>query len=492
MNNKTRKWINLLTVVILTLSTAASCATLEKIGIIKPKPNIIFILTDDRDMALMPYMENTNKLIAEQGATFTNYFVTSSSCCPSRASTLRGQYPHNTNILENSPGFVNFHSNGREDETIATWLNKAGYETSLIGKYLNGYPVSVPKKYIPPGWTDWHAFINHTEDLEDGWYYYNYTLSENGQLNYYGYSPEEYSTDVLGQKALDFIDQSIEKKSPFFIYLAGMAPHGPSTPAPRYEGTLPNQEYPQKPSFQEADTSDKPSIVYSLEAPGDEYDIYDANGQFQNRAETMLAVDEMVVKLVQLLEQKGQLDNTYIIFTSDNGFHMGEHGLSAGKMLAYEEDIRVPFLIRGPGIQPGTTVTQMVANIDVAPSLADMANAKAPDFVDGRSFLPLLNPETNQSMEWRKNLLIETGYLKRKSKVIAYRGIRNENFIYLEYENGELEYYDLIKDPYELDNIASKLDASTLSSLHSWLEQLKQCEAENCRQLESSQLKNFK
>jgi N-acetylglucosamine-6-sulfatase len=492
MKNKIKIWINLVTAAVLTISMGTSCAALEKIGVIKPKPNVIFILTDDLDMSLMPYMENTNKLIAQQGATFTNYFVTSSSCCPSRASTIRGQYPHNTNILENSPGFVNFHRNGKEDETIATWLNKAGYETSLVGKYLNGYPVSVPKKYIPPGWTDWHTFMNHEEDIEDGWYYYNYTLSENGQLNYYGYSPEEYSTDVLGQKALDFMDQSMAQHSPFFIYFAPMAPHGPSTPAPRFEGTLPNLKYPQKPSFLETDTSDKPSIVYSLEAPGDEYDVYDANAQFEKRVETMLALDEMVAKLVQLLEQKGQLNNTYIIFTSDNGFHMGEHNLAAGKMLAYEEDIHVPFLIRGPGIRPGTTVTQMVANIDVAPSIADMAGTQTADFVDGRSFLPLLNQKTGQTTEWRKNLLIETGYLNRKSKVIAYRGIRNENFMYLEYENGELEYYDLVKDPYELDNIATKLDASTLSSLHSWLEQLKKCEAESCRQLETSQLENFK
>jgi N-acetylglucosamine-6-sulfatase len=492
MKNKIKIWITLFMVAVFTMSMGASCTALEATGLIKPKPNIIFILTDDLDMPLMPYMENTNKLIGEQGATFTNYFVTSSSCCPSRASTIRGQYPHNTNILENSPGFVNFYANGRESETIATWLNKAGYETSLIGKYLNGYPVSAGKKYIPPGWTDWHAVINHTAENEEGWYYFNYTLNDNGVINEYGYAPEEYSTDVIRDKSISFINQSVAKHSPFFMYISTSAPHGPSIPAPRHEEALPDLVYPLKPSFLEKDTSDKPSIIYSNQASGDDYDTYDANALFRKRAQTLLAVDEMVAAIVQLLEQNGQLDNTYIMFTSDNGFHMGEHGLSAGKMLAYEEDIHVPLLIRGPGIEPNTMVTQMTANIDIAPTVADMAGAKTADFVDGRSFLPLLNQQTGPTTEWRKNLLIETGYLNREARVIVHRGIRNEKFIYLEYKDGELEYYDLVNDPYELDNIASKLDPSTLSNLHAWLEQLKKCGAESCREIEMTLPENFK
>jgi len=492
MNHKTKSWTSWMLVILIALTAGSSCTALESIGVIKQKPNIIFILTDDLDFSLMPYMEHTNKLIAEQGASFTNYFVTSSSCCPSRATTLRGQYPHNTNILENSPGFRNFYKNDKESETIATWLNKAGYETSLVGKYLNGYPVTAGNKYIPPGWTDWNSFIHHDADDDEGWYYYNYTISENGEFVYYGYSPEDYSTDVVKEKAISFIDQSIAKRSPFFIYISGMAPHGPSTPAPRHEEALAGLEYPQKPSFLEEDISDKPSIIYSNVESGDEFDSHDANGLLRRRAQTMLAVDEMVLEIVQLLEKSGQLDNTYIIFTSDNGFHMGEHGLSSGKMLAFEEDIRVPFLIRGPGIEPNTTITQMVANIDIAPTVADMAGTKSAEFVDGRSFLPLLHQQESQTLEWRTNLLIETGYWDRVSPVIAYRGIRNENFKYMEYESGELEYYDLVNDPYELENIASDLDTETLATLHGWLEQLRTCEAESCRQVEMSISDDFK
>ena len=491
MKNKIKKWFNLFMLITLSFSAGSSCTALEAVGLVKSKPNIIFILTDDMDTSLLPYMENANKLIAEQGATFTNYFVTSSACCPSRASTVSGQYPHNTNILENSPGFRNFYRNGKEEQTVATWVKDAGYQTSLVGKYMNGYPVTAGNKYVPPGWDDWHSFLHHDADDEEGWYYYNYELSENGELTYYGYTPEEYSTDLLAGLALSFMEQNLAENDPFFIYFSPMSPHGPSTPAPRHETAFPDLEYPQKPSFLEEDTSDKPSIVYSLQDPRDEYDVYDANAQFRNRAQTLLAVDEMVLQTVQLLERYEQLDNTYIIFTSDNGFHMGEHGLSAGKMLAYEEDILVPLLVRGPGIEPNTIVTQIVGNIDIAPTIADMAGTKYSDLVDGRSFLPLIHTQADQIPEWRKNLLIETGYWDRDSRIIKYRGIRNESFKYIEYVNGELEYYDLVNDPYELDNLASKLDPTTLSSLHSWIEALRTCEAEKCHEIEKLSLEDF-
>jgi len=180
------------------------------------------------------------------------------------------------------------------------------------------------------------------------------------------------------------------------------------------------------------------------------------------------------------------LDNTYIFFTSDNGFHMGEHSLPSGKMLAYEEDIRVPFLVRGPGIQPGTTVAQMTANIDVAPSITELAGAQPADFVDGRSFIRFLNAQPETNTEWRHALLLETGYIDRVSNVVSYRGVRTETFKYVEYEDNELEFYDLVADPYEMNNLASTLDAKTISALHTWLEELKACQADGCRALENS------
>lgn len=447
-------------------------------------PNIIFILTDDLDFTLMPYMENTNKLIGEQGATFTNYFVTSSACCPSRASTLRGQYPHNTGVLENSPGFERFYENGNDVSTIATWLKSAGYKNSYMGKYMNLYPAGVKRSYIPPGWADWHVFL-YRESTD---FYFAYTMNENGKLVKYNKKDEDYSTDVIKNRAVEFIDKYSKRQAPFFIFISPYAPHGPSDPAPRHAGLYTDLIYPKSESFHEQDISDKPGIIQNLRKTGGIFEDEEANALFIRRVQSIQAVDEMVAELVQLLDESGQLDNTYIFFTSDNGFHMGEHSLPSGKMLAYEEDIRVPLLVRGPGIQPGSTIDQMIANIDIAPTITDLAGGESADFVDGRSFAPFLLASDQQPVDWRKALLIETGALDRESPVIAYRGIRTGNFIYLEYENGEIEYYDLIADPFEMNNLASSLDAKTLSSLHTWLEELKTCQAESCRSAEIKQM----
>jgi len=450
------------------------------------KPNIVLILADDLDLTLMPYMPNVDKLITQQGASFTNYFVTTPLCCPSRASMLRGQYSHNTNILENSPGFINFFRNTRETETIATWLNRANYKTSLIGKYLNGYPVNAGKRYVPPGWTDWHVFMNQFDSEIGAHYYYDYELNENGELVYYGTAPEEYSTDVFRDKSIQFINASVDSGSPFFLLLAVKPPHGPSIGAPRHLELYQDLEYPLKPSFQETDLSDKPASTIALARSGDEFDVYDANALFRKRVQSLQALDELVAKVVQVLEDNGQLDNTYIIFTSDNGYHMGEHGLPGGKDYPYEEDIHVPFIVRGPGIQPNIKVDAMSANIDIAPTLTELAGVKSAEFIDGRSLMPFLHPQSSGTLTWREALLIETGYESNETDLLVYRGVRTGTFIYLEYKNGDLEYYDLINDPYQLNNIAAELDTSMLESLHAWLEQLKTCRAAECRAAETA------
>ena len=489
--------------------------------VFKPKPNVIIILTDDMDMSLMPYLEQTNALIGQGGATFENYFVTSSLCCPSRASILRGQYPHNTNVLSNNfpeGGFRRFFVDGDEAETLAVWLNREGYRTSLIGKYLNGYPVFAGSNYVPAGWTDWHALF-YKKPSESGDYYNIYTLNENGPLVEYGDSAEHYSTDVFRQKSLEFIDQSAEAGDPFFLFLSVYAPHGPSVPAPRHADALEGLEYFQKPSFGEADISDKPVVIQEMANTGDEVDAGDANTLHLRRARTMLAVDEMVAALVEKLEQNGQLENTYIFFTSDNGFHIGEHQITAGKGLPYEEDIRVPLLVRGPGIAPGTVISQLTANIDLAPTIAEMTGIDLPDFIDGRSLVSLWGSEDSQPSEWRKGLLIEMGRMTLPASSSngglalvnalslpfefeypdsardvaalqtgdsAFRGIRAEDFVYVEYNNGEKEFYDLASDPYQLENLAATLDPAILNSLRDWLAQLQTCTGGTCRELEDA------
>lgn len=485
MTHKNRTWTLLTVLILIALLAGTSCSALESAGILKPKPNVILILTDDLDFPLLPYVPQMQALIADQGAEFTNYYVTAPLCCPSRASMIRGQYPHNTNILENAPGFRNFYRNGYEAETIAVWLNRAGYKTALVGKYLNGYPVTAGDNYVPPGWTDWFGFYHHGPESDEGGYYFNYTINENGTLVNYGYAPEDYNTDVLRRKSVGFIEKNLSSGDPFFLLISTTAPHGPSIPAPRHEGLIKDLEYPQKPSFQVQDG--KPEIVIErATVPGEEFEWYDANAFFTDRAATLLAVDEMIVEIVQTLEQAGKLDNTYIIFTSDNGFHMGEHAFSGGKGLPYIEDVNVPFFIRGPGIEPGATVTQMTANIDLAPTIVDIANGKTADFVDGRSFLPLLDAAGSPIPDWRAGLLIEAGYTNRDSRALIFRSVRTQEFLYVEYVDGTVEFYDLVADPYEMNNLAPSLDAASLSALNGWLEGLKTCQADACRDFETS------
>lgn len=435
----------------------------------------------------MPYMPKTNQLIGEQGATFTNYFITTPICCPSRASMLRGQYAHNTDILENTPGFTRFFKLRQEEDALPVWLNNEGYQTALIGKYLNNYPTNAGRNYVPPGWSEWSAFQygNH--------YYYDYAMNENGELVEYQNAESDYSTDVIKNKSLDFINANLD--SPFFLLVSVYAPHGPSIPAARHSTLFNDLKYPQTPSFNEADVSDKPLVIQALSQTDDEFDEGDANYLFQQRVRSLQAVDELVEEIIQTLEANGELENTYIIFTSDNGFHMGEHGIPAGKALAYEEDIKVPFLIRGPGITPNSVVNQMIANIDLAPSIAELANVRLPDFVDGRSFVSLLQ---NENDSWRNSLLIEFGYIRdevnstqqsqtlpqNEADNIKFRAIRFEHHIYIEYENGEKEFYDLLQDPYQLENKISNLNHDTLNWLQEQLQILQFCVADECRYAE--------
>jgi arylsulfatase A-like enzyme len=486
---------------------AAGFYTVNNTRLFKESPNVVIILTDDLDHALMPYMEKTNQLIGEQGATFTNFFVTTPACCPSRTSIIRGQYSHNTDILENAPGFPRFFKLKEEEEALPVWLNAAGYQTALFGKYMNNYPINAGMEYIPPGWTDWGAFVTTEVTIN---YYYNYTMNENGTLVEYGDAPEDYSTDVVRDKSLQFIDERAQDELPFFLFISVYAPHGPSTAAPRHQALFNDLKYPQTPSFREEDLSDKPELIRALTETGDDFDEGDANSLFQARARSSQAADELVEDVILALEKNGQLDNTYIIFTSDNGFHLGEHRIPSGKGTPYEEDIRVPFLIRGPGIQPGTTVSQISANIDIAPTIADIVSVSPPDFVDGRSFLPFL---LGKDAPWRQALLIEFGqiweYTATDIQNISYnnnpelvdpetdnllsgigggsfRGIRTETFVFVKYENGELEYYDLVIDPYQLVNTANLLEPNMLNNLQQWLDQLKRCSGQDCRKVEQS------
>lgn len=471
------------------------------------RPNIIFILADDMEAAALDFMPLTMELIGKRGAQFNYFYVNNSLCCPSRATILRGQYMHNTQIAGNklpSGGFDKFHDLGLEANTFPVWLQQAGYNTALFGKYLNEYPGSSPQTYIPPGWTEWYV-----PAAGNPYRNFNYTLNENGTLVSYGQNPEDYATDVISRKTQDFITQNVESGTPFFAFVSVFAPHTPSVPAPRHEGMYQMLELPRSPSFDEADISDKSQSFNELD-PFSEKEIRKMEDLYRKRAESLQAVDELVQAVVTQIENLGQAENTYIIFTSDNGYHMGQHRLVQGKNTAFEEDILVPFIIRGPGISPGTIIDVLAGNVDLAPTFADMAGVVPPDFVDGRSLLPILN--NNETDSWRSVYLIERG---RGDPEAAYRdiainsrridpgllepfdalgkpnytwpfaspyaGIRTPTHCYLEFEIGDDELYDMVKDPYQLDNLARNADPMLMEYFHNWLASLRTCVGEACR-----------
>ena len=328
------------------------------------KPNIIFILTDDmalRDVSVMPKLQ---ALVGAKGTTFSSYFVTDSLCCPSRSSILRGQFVHDHHTLGNQPpdgGFEKFHAAGNESSTIATWLKAAGYRTALMGKYLNGYPATVAQNYIPPGWDEWDS------PSRGGYGEFDYLLNENGQLVQHGHAPDDYLVDVMARKSVAFIDAAVAAKKPFFLYLATFAPHQPATPAPRHENLFPNAAAPRDASFDEADVSDKPAFIRALQ-PLRPLQIAAIDRLYRKRIQSLQSVDDLIETIVHELQKTGTLDNTYIVFTSDNGFHLGNHRMQLGKQTAYETDIHVPLIVRGPAVAAGATRDELVVETDLAPT----------------------------------------------------------------------------------------------------------------------------
>ncbi len=476
-----------LAILVLTGLVAASCSADSKVVVLpmENRPNILLILTDDLDDKLgsIDHMQNVQDLLVLQGTSLEDYFVTTPVCCPSRATTLRGQYTHNHQVYNNdSPtgGFVKFNQPGLEDFTLSVWLQSAGYRTALMGKYLNNYPNTDEREYVPPGWSEWYSPAK--KNAYDG---YDYSLNENGVLVAYSPAEKNYFTDVLSRKAVDFIIRANNDDMPFFLYLAPFAPHEPATPAYRHFALFPELTVPRSPSFNEADISDKGPGLSGNPLLTDEQ-ILDMDNLYRNRIRSLQAVDEMIAELIQTLEETGQLENTYIVFTSDNGFHMGQHRLYAGKEFLFEEDISVPLIVRGPGIAANENVTgYMAGNVDLASTFAEWAGVHPPAFVDGRSLVGLLKGSPIPPTDWRQVFLLEE-YRSGDENFPAptYAGLRTLQYLYVEYSEGFVELYDLQKDPYQLENIAPDTDPAALQRYSSWLKALNGCEGEQCRELE--------
>jgi arylsulfatase A-like enzyme len=373
-------------------------------------PNIVFILCDDQRLEDIAHMPKLNQLIVDRGMIFNNYFSTVSLCCPSRTTIIRGQYAHNTGVMTNggsNGGFETAHSLGVENSTIATWLHDANYKTALIGKYLNHYPGSLGESYIPPGWDYWASPVAGNPYSE-----YNYTLNENGKQVSYGKLPEDYGTDVYAKKAVGFIRDCAQEKKPFFIYLAFYAPHSPATPAPRHLEMFGDVKVPRSKAFNEEDVSQKPQYIQKL-PPLSDAEIAGTDAYYGKRLRSLQAVDEAIENICKSLDETKLSDQTYIVFASDNGFHLGEHRMRRGKQTAYETDIHLPLIVRGPGVKAGSKVDQIAGNIDLAPTFAELAGAKMPDFVDGRSLAPILHDEKSAEKNWRKAVLVEHWQMAR-------------------------------------------------------------------------------
>lgn len=452
------------------------------------RPNIIFILTDDQRADDQWVLNKTNSLIGEHGVTFKNFFVSLSGCCPSRATFLTGQYAHNHGVLGNTPAQNGGYSKLDHTNTLAVWLQNSGYYTMHAGKYLNGYmrddaptvPGSPPFE-IPQGWSEWYGG-------GEGGYFYFY-INENGNYTIYSnqtwthadcdFHPEDgvcYKTDVLTKKAVDFIKkraQSTDGK-PFYLSISFPSPHvevqsktlsedaldfqdnafdtpgclnNPPPPA-RYQDAFETLPLPIPPSFGEKEISDKPMFIKRL--PPIDQNSSEASSiacSYRSRLESLLAVDEGVETIVNALKATGFYNNTIIFFTSDNGWMNGEHRIPVGKALPYEESIREPLLVEGPGIPQGLTIEKMTVNIDYAPTIVELAGAIANRVMDGKSLLPLIK---DPSISWRNDFLIE-------APPIGNFAVRTERYLYSEYTKssigaGARELYDLQSDKYELES----------------------------------------
>lgn len=438
-------------------------------------PNIVFILTNDQDVESLAHMPRLQELLVQQGTTFRNMFVTYPLCCPSRVSFLTGQYPHNHGNLRNEPplgGWEKFRNAGQEQSTLATWLHAAGYRNALFGQYIPGYRDAI---HLPPGWEEWHAFLRAN--------YFNYTLSANGRLERYGDAPAHYSTDVLAEQVIAFIEQAeANDEQPFFIYFAPFAPHGddvpngPATPAPRHADAFAGATAPRSPSFNEADVGDKPPPVARLPLLTPEQ-IRAIDHEHRTRLQSLLAVDEAIDRIIQALAERDELENTYIFFTSDNGYHLGQHRMPNGKDTPYEEDIRVPLVVRGPGVPRGVSLDHLVLNIDFAPTLAELAGATAAELIDGRTFAPLLRPDPPRGESWRRDFLVEI----YRPIGVEIRALRTQEWVYVEYSPGARELYDLRADPYQLESLHRVAPAAQLAELSARLRQLAICARDSCR-----------
>ncbi len=443
-------------------------------------PNIVFVLTDDLDTSLVRFMPTVRKMQA-RGANFTNYSLSDTLCCPSRSSILTGLYPHTSGIFTNTGpdgGYQAFKARGLEQDTYAVALQQAGYHTGFMGKYLNGYDpkagTGAPGSNVPPGWDDWAVAGN-------GYGEYNYTLNENGREVAYGHRPADYLTDVLAAKSATFIRAQAAANQPFALEVATFAPHSPFTPAPRDAKKYPNLRAPRGPAFNERNLSDKPAWLRNHPRLT-RAQIRQIDNTYRKRAQSVRSVDALLARIRATVKATGQADNTYVVFSSDNGFHLGQHRLRSGKQTAFRTDVVVPLVVTGPGVAK-RSVAKLAQNVDLAPTFADLAGGSLPK-ADGRSLVPLLHGKS--AAKWPFAALVEhhgpnndpadpDAPGRAGSNPPTYAAMTTRNTTYVEYAGGSREYYNNRVDPQQLRNIYRFLSKSHRAALSAKLAKLTGC-----------------
>lgn len=446
------------------------------------KPNVILFLTDDMRADDMQYMPAVQQLLVQRGVTFTNALAANSLCCPARASLLTGQQSHNhmvmSNIIREGGGWQKFKERNDQENLLPVWLQAAGYRTWHIGKHLNGFRDLEPQ----PGWDYWNATLAGATNYED------WAVSVNGTYVEY---QDSYQETVAREHLLEAVDAYSPSSQPFFMWDSALAPHGhqssqgsgPPRAEPQHAGSYRGFPFPVSPAVGEEDITDKPAWVAQQEDPGSDEVHLAARAR---RIEALLSVDDTVRQTVRALRQNGDYAETVFIFTSDNGFSLWEHRRH-GKNVPYEESIRIPLVIAGPGFTPGTTVEAPVALTDVTATILDIAGARSGLTADGLSTMDM---DTDLTLGQDRPIGLEGGVagfpnstgLPVDDRNRFYWGARWGNFKYVEYATGEKEFYNLRADPYELINRYRTESNATVTQqrLTAWVQTHKDCVGNAC------------
>ena len=491
------------------------------------RPNILMLMVDDMRLDDLQFMPRTQRLIARRGVTFENGMAPYPLCCPARASVLTGLYTHNHRVFSHLEpyGFNKLD----DSSTIATWLDDAGYETSYVGKYLNGYghqpapgeTTGRSVRYVPPGWDDWRASIDG--GLPDDhpkrgstYNFWNTTLSNDGRGFVSGKGT--YSTNLIGRIGRQQMTRSAKRQAPFFSYISFVAPHFGTPREPDDPGTITDDSGNERAfstvarpkrvrgmfdsviteapgvSWDDPDDSDRPEEMAAA-PPLNQAEIDGLLAVHRQRAESLAVVDEEVAKILRALERTGEREETMVVFTSDNGYFLGEHGVRQGKTLPYEPSLRVPLLVSGPGIPAGELRSDPFLSIDFAPTFAELADVRPPYDVDGAS---LLTSARMGDQGWNRAVLTETGPAStvrqtdetgaplleggQPADLRFVLGIRTPRYLYTDRATGHEGLYDVVRDPDQYVNLIDRpAKALVVEEMRATLRRVRACDGVQCR-----------